>query len=204
MKYFKLTLIAATLVSSSAFAEFSVVDSTAPLGDSQTVTLEHNLKFNLEGSKISVGQYMPSVMLTGTDLQPINTAEDIGKVKVFTIMPSIDTPVCDEQSKNLAAFVAKNAKEIKDIEFYAVTADTTFAQQRYIKENKLEGVKFLSDSLNHQFGSQTGTLISELGLLTRTIVVVDKDNKIVHAQRVPDLTSLPNLEKAVEMAKKSQ
>jgi len=86
---------------------------------------------------------------------------------------------------------------------YAVSADTAFAQARFKKAAKLsDKITFLSDSIKHDFGRNTGTEISALGLLTRTTIVVDQKNIIRHIQRVPELTTIPDLKKAVSIAKK--
>ncbi|MEF1228314.1 redoxin family protein, partial [Vibrio fortis] len=92
---------------------------------------------------------------------------------------------------------------LADIDFVGLSADTTFALDRFKKEKNLsDNLLLLSDAKDHAFGFKTGTQINELGLLARTTFVVDKNNTIVYLQRVPELTTIPDLEKAVEVAKK--
>ena len=99
--------------------------------------------------------------------------------------------------------VESNKQLLADIDFVGLSADTTFALDRFKKEKSLsDDLLLLSDAKDHAFGFKTGTQINELGLLTRTTFVVDKNNTIVYLQRVPELTTIPDLEKAVEVAKK--
>ena len=95
-----------------------------------------------------------------------------------------------------------NANNTSGIDFLAVSADTAFAQARFANMAKIsKQVTFLSDAVSHSFGNKTGTQIDGIGLLTRTIIVVDKDNIIRHIQRVPELTTTPDLTKAITIAK---
>lgn len=200
----KVILLASALFSLNVFAQFNVTQENAGLGANQSVSLEKSTKFNLIGSAIKVGDYIPSLQLTTSGLGSFDTSSKSGKARIYSILASVDTPVCVQQSIDLAKYVKDNANELNDIEFYAISADTPFAQQRFIKEHSLNSeITFLSDSANHEFGLKTGTQIKELGLLTRSIIVVDKNNKVIHIQRVPELTTLPDLENSVNVAKRS-
>lgn len=199
----KLTFLACALLSSSVAAEFKITEQTAPLGQSNQVTLEGKTTFNLVGDSVKVGDLMPSAKLLSSDLKVFDTSQTNEKARVYTVITSVDTPVCVQQSVDLAKYLKENKEKFKNVEFYVVSSDTPFAQQRFIREYKLEGLPFLSDSVNHELGHDLGAQIKELGLLTRSIIVVDKDNKIKHIQRVPELTTIPNIEKAVEFVTKA-
>ena len=195
-------IIFSALISNFAFAEFNVTQKTAGLGVSQTVTLD-SITFNLKGNAINVGQYMPPMTLMTSNLKEFLTSNNNEKIRIYNVLASVDTPVCVQQSVDLVNYVKENSNKLKDIEFLALSADTPFAQQRFIKDHSLtDSITFISDSINHEFGEKTGTQIKELGLLTRSIIVVGKDNKILHIQRVPELTTIPDLEKAVDVALK--
>ncbi len=199
----KLAFVFAAMLSAGVSAQsFQTTTSTALLGDQQVVTLEKVNTLNLAGPALKVGDIMPSAILATSDLKPFDTSKTAGKARVYNVVVSVDTPVCVQQSVEMSEFVKKNAAKLKNVEFLAVSADTPFAQQRFIKENNLSGLVFLSDSKDHELGKKTGTHIKELGLMTRTIIVTDKNNKIVHIQRVPELTTIPSLEAAVEIALK--
>ncbi|NOH35499.1 peroxiredoxin [Vibrio chagasii] len=197
----KLFLVASLVISTSAFAQFTTTDSNAGFGKNHRVTLEKANKFNLSGEGIKVGDYMPSIQLVTSELKPFDTNSETKSVKIYSVLTSIDTPVCVQQATELDEYFSENQAVLAGIEFFAISADTPFAQQRFIKEHDLQGITYLSDSSKHQFGLKTGSQIDELGLLTRSIIVVDKSNKVVYAQRVPELTTIPNLKEAVRAAK---
>jgi len=189
--------LSAVSLNASAF-ETSTLNSG--LGKGNVVTLEA-APLQLSGKSIKVGGLFPSVLLKDASLANFDTSKSSDKVRIYTVIASVDTPVCDQQVKDLSAFVESN--NLKGIEMYAVSADTAFAQARFKKAAKLsDKIIFLSDSINHDFGRNTGTEISALGLLTRTTIVVDKNNRIRHIQRVPELTTIPDLKEAVSVAKK--
>lgn len=199
----KSLIIPLMFISSGAFAQFPTTEATADFGSNQIVTLEKTNKFNLTGDPISVGDYMPSVNMMTSNLEHYDTSEINGTTKVYSILTSVDTPVCVEQAIELSNYINDHTSDLKGIEFYAISADTPFAQMRFLENKKLTGFTFLSDSLSHDFGNKTGSQIKELGLLTRSIIVTDGNNKIIHTQRVPELTTIPELEKAIKIAKKS-
>lgn len=201
--FMKKTLVSALvscLVSTSALAadKFATVHDSAPLGVGNIVTLESS-PLRLTGQAVKIGEKMPSVLLKKNDLSDFDTTITAKNVRIYSVIASVDTPVCDEQLHELSDYL--NANSIAGIEFLAVSADTPFAQARFAKTAKIsDKFTFLSDSVSHSFGNQTGTQIDGIGLLTRTIIVVDKTNTIRHIQRVPELTTTPDLAKAVKVA----
>lgn len=198
----KIKLLAASLViSTNAFAQFISTDANAEFGKNQIVTLEKTNKFNLSGEGIKIGDYMPSIQLVTSELKPFDTSSDNKSVKIYSVLTSVDTPVCVQQAIDLNKYFLENQAELNGIELFAISADTPFAQQRFLKDHTLQGITYLSDSSKHQFGLKTGSLIEQLGLLTRSIIVVDKTNKVVYTQRVPELTTIPDLEEAIRVAK---
>ncbi|MCX2790687.1 peroxiredoxin [Vibrio sp. Sgm 5] len=198
----KIKLLAASLViSTNAFAQFISTDANADFGKNQIVTLEKTNKFSLSGEGIKIGDYMPSIQLVTSELKPFDTSSDNKAVKIYSVLTSVDTPVCVQQAIDLNKYFSENQAELNGIELFAISADTPFAQQRFLKEHSLQGITYLSDSSKHQFGLKTGSLIEQLGLLTRSIIVVDKSNKVVYTQRVPELTTIPDLEEAIRAAK---
>ena len=197
----KLLLAASLVISTNAFAQFSTTDSNAEFGKDQVVTLEKTNKFSLSGEGIKVGDYMPSIQLVTSELKPFDTSSNNKSVKIYSVLTSVDTPVCVQQAIDLDKYFSENQTDLSGIELFAISADTPFAQQRFLKDHDLQGITYLSDSSKHQFGLKTGSQIEQLGLLTRSIIVVDKSNKVVYAQRVPELTTIPDLKEAVRAAK---
>ena len=196
----KIAILFFSLLSTSAIAQFETTKESASFGVGQVVTLEKSNKFDLTGNAVKVGMAMPSIELMTSDLKSYDTSYESSNVKIYSILTSVDTPVCVQQAVELSSYVKSN-DNLNGIEFYALSADTPFAQQRFIKENDLDGVTYLSDSKEHQFGLETGSLIKQLGLLARSIIVTDKNNKIIYFQRVPELTTIPDLEAAIKIAK---
>ncbi|ODY89607.1 redoxin family protein [Vibrio parahaemolyticus] len=199
----KWMLISTFVISSNVLAGFEITKENEGLGVSEHVTLEQNTVFSLSGKNLKKGDIIPEVKLTDSKLNTSNTRGS-GKVRIYNVLVSVDTPVCVEQSDNFHE-LAKNSSSYSDeIEFVNVSADTPFAQARFISQQAYGNeVTFLSDSLNHDFGTETGAQIRELGLLTRAVIVVGKDDKILHVQRVPELTQLPDLAKALDIAKRN-
>ena len=135
--------------------------------------------------------------LTGAGLAPVNLADIKGKVRIISIVPSLDTPVCEEQTHRLSE---KNAGLAKQVELVTVSMDLPFAQGRFAKEAKIKNVTFLSDYKSGEFGMSHGLMIGPLHLLSRAVLVTDKDNIVRYIQVVPELTSLPDLGEAMKFA----
>ncbi|CAK6716841.1 Putative exported thioredoxin peroxidase [Vibrio harveyi] len=199
----KWVLISTLVMSSSVMAGFEITKDNKGLGFSEHVTLERNTVFSLVGTKLKKNDVIPEVQLTTSNLGTNNTIGS-GKVRIYNVLVSVDTPVCVEQSDRFHE-LAKNSSAYSDkIEFLNVSADTPFAQARFISQQGYGNeITFLSDSLSHEFGTKTGAQIKELGLLTRAIIVVGKNDEILHIQRVPELTQLPDLDKALDIAKRN-
>lgn len=175
----------------------TVATTSGTPGDGQHVTFKGD-PLALEGTAIKVGDSLPSAMVTNNDLKPVNLAEAKGKVRIISIVPSIDTPVCEEQTHELSE---KNGGLDKQVELITVSMDLPFAQKRFAKEAKIHNVTFLSDYKAGEFGKNTGLLIQPLHLLARTVLVVDKDNVIRYMQVVPEITNLPDMQAAMKAAK---
>ena len=203
MKKTLITLAALILTTTAGAADYLPTSETAPTGKDNTLTLYYETTFNLVGNSLAVGDYLPSVTLMTNKNQQYITTEKTDKVRIFSVLASIDTPVCNQQAQDLSNFVKANPELTDNIEFIGLSADTTFALDRFKNEKGIaDNLTLLSDAKDHVFGFESGTQINELGLLARSTFVVDKDNKIVHIQRVPELTMIPDLNKAVEVAKK--
>jgi thiol peroxidase len=175
----------------------TVATTSGTPGDGQTVAFKGDA-LALEGMGIKVGDTLPSAVVTSNDLKPVNLAESKGKVRIISIVPSIDTPVCEEQTHELSE---ENGGLDKQVELITVSMDLPFAQKRFAKEAKINNVTFLSDYQAAEFGKNTGLLIQPLHLLARTVLVVDKDNVIRYMQVVPEITNLPDMQAAMTAAK---
>lgn len=154
---------------------------------------------HLLGSPVSVGNPLPSVSLVdAATMQDVDLSKQKGKVLFLSIVPSIDTKVCEAQTHYLGE---EGDRLPENVERVAVSRDTPFAQQRFAKEAKLTDVRYLSDYKEGLFGRSTGLLIDELRLLARSVVLVDANGIVRYIQVVPEITHLPDMERAFQVAR---
>jgi len=155
-------------------------------------------RFKLLGSPVSVGKPLPSVMLVDAmAMKEVDLSQERGKVLFLSIVPSIDTPVCEEQTHYLGEEGNKLPDGVRRI---TISRDTPFAQKRFSKEAKLSHLQYLSDYKQGEFGRSTGLLVDGSLLLSRSIIIVDKKGIVRYIQVVPDISHLPDMEKAFQKA----
>ena len=157
----------------------------------------------LLGKPIAVGDSLPSVPLVdAATMKPVDLSTMKGSVLFLSIVPSIDTTVCEEQTHYLGEEGDKLPSQVKRI---TISRDTPFAQKRFAKEAKLEEIQYLSDYKDGAFGRSTGLLVDGLMLLARSVIIVDREGTVRYIQVVPEITPLPDMEtafqKATELAK---
>jgi thiol peroxidase len=152
----------------------------------------------LTGAAIKVGDPLPSATLTGAGLAPVNIADGKGKVRIINVVPSLDTPTCNAQTHEL---VEKDPTLAQSVELVTISMDLPFAQARWQKAAKAKDMIFLSDYKTGEFGMSTGLLIAPLHLLTRTVIVTDKNGVVRYMQIVPEITELPDMDAAMAAAK---
>lgn len=192
-------------LSSVGKADFSYKDM--PIADGSAVAGEgNNVLFQgkplmLTGMGIKVGDKLRDVKLAQTDLSMIavNDTKGKGKVRIISIVPSLDTKVCEQQTHYLSE---KNMGLDRMVELITISIDTPFAQKRFAEDAKIGNVTFLSDFRAADFGKAHGLLLKDLHLLSRALLVIDKDNKVRYLQITPELAQLPDLEEAFRFARK--
>jgi thiol peroxidase len=152
----------------------------------------------LVGSPVSVGKSLPSVELVDAmSMKDVDLSKERGSILLLSIVPSLDTPVCEEQTHYLGEKGNKLPVAIKRV---VISRDTPFAQKRFAKEAKLTNLQYLSDYKQGDFGRSTGLLTEGLMLLARSVIIVDKDGTVRYIQVVPEMSHLPDMEKAFEKA----
>lgn len=153
----------------------------------------------LVGNEVSVGQIAPDFTAVGADLKPIGLKDFDGKVKVISTFPSVDTGVCATQTRmfNKAAANLSN-----DIVIVNISNDLPFAQKRFCGAEGIDKAVTISDHKDVDFGIKYGFLIEELRLLARGVVVIDRNNVVKYVEYVPEVTTEPNYDAALEAAKK--
>jgi thiol peroxidase len=179
------------------YKNLPVATSSAEPGQGHTVTFK-GTPLTLVGSGIKVGETLRDVKVAKGDLSLVNLADTKGTVRIINVVPSLDTPVCEQQTHHLSE---KNSGLDKMIELITISVDTPFAQGRFARESKIANVTFLSDYRGGDFGKAYGLLVEGPQILARTVMVVDKDNVIRYMQVTPELTQLPDMDAAFRAAK---
>jgi thiol peroxidase len=157
-----------------------------------------DLRFKLLGSPLSVGQRLPSVPLVeAMTMKEVDLSKEKGSVLFLSIVPSIDTRVCEAQTHYLGEEGDALPQGVQRI---TISRDTPFAQKRFAREAKLMDIRYLSDYQEGAFGRATGLLMDGLKLLARSVIVVDKNGIIQYIQVVPEMTHMPDMEGAFRKA----
>ncbi len=170
---------------------------TGAAGDGNTVAMKGS-PLALSGTAIKLGEPLPSAMVTGGNLGPVDIATGNGKVRIISVVPSVDTPTCEAQTHQLSE---KDRKLAEQVEMITISMDLPFAQQRFAKEAKIKNITFYSDYRTGQFGKNNGLMIDPLHLLARAVIVTDKNNIVRYIQIVPEVTELPDMAAAMSAAK---
>ncbi len=153
----------------------------------------------LVGPELKAGDKAPDFRAVDVNMQPVTLADTGHAVRIFSVIPSLDTPVCDAQTKRFNEEAAKLA----GVDVYTVSVDLPFAQKRWCGAFGIDRVKMLSDHKDTSFGENYGTLIKDLRIESRAIFVVGKDNVIKHAEYVKEVAEHPNYDAALAAAKSS-
>lgn len=148
----------------------------------------------LVGDKVSVNQKAPDFTLVDKELTEKKLSDFKGKIKILSIFPSIDTSTCATQVRT---FNKKATELAEDVVVICISKDLPFAQSKFCAAEGIDRVVMLSDYKENNFGAKYGFLVKELGLLTRGIVVVDKNDNIVYIEYVPEIADEPNYDKAI-------
>jgi len=155
----------------------------------------------LAGAEIRPNQPAPDFTALDTSLQPVRLSGARGKVVILSAVPSLDTPVCDTETRRFN----QEATGLGDsVEVWTVSMDLPFAQKRWCGAAGVTRVKTLSDFRDRSFGQAYGTLVAEgplAGLEARAVFVVGKDGQVKHAEYVKEVTTEPNYESALAAAR---
>lgn len=161
------------------------------------VTLKGNPK-TLVGDELKVGDAAPDFSLKANDMSDKSLADYVGKVKLISVVPSLDTPVCDTETRKFNEAAGKLGDGVVVL---TVSVDTPMAQKRWCAAAGVENVVTLSDFKDHTFGPAYGVRIKEIGLLARQIFVVDAGNKITYSQLVAEVAEEPDYDAALAAVK---
>ncbi len=160
-----------------------------------TITLQGN-EIHTNGDLPAVGSAAPDFKLVDKDLNDVSLADYAGKKKLLNIVPSLDTPVCATSTKKFD----DAAEGRDDVVMLIVAADLPFAMSRFCTAESTERVVTLSMMRDRNFAKDYGVLIEDgplAGITARAVVVLDADNKVLHAEMVPEIAQEPDYDKAL-------
>ena len=181
------------------YKNLTIADGSTMAGEGHTVLFKGS-PLALSGTGFRVGDPLREVNLTQTDLSPISITDTKGKgkVRIISVVPSLDTPVCEQQTHYLSE---KNKGLDKMVELVTVSLDTPFAQKRFAGEAHITNVTFLSDHRGAEFGMAYGLFLKAPHILARAVMVIDAHDTVRYLQITPELTQLPDLDEAFAVAK---
>jgi len=163
------------------------------------VTFKGN-PMTLVGPALKVGDSLPDFTAADTAASTVSLKDTPAKARLFSVVPSLDTPVCGIQTKKFSEGLVELGDKVAT---YTVSLDTPFAQKRFCTDAKVDNMKVLSDTHNQSFGNNFGVLLEGLAvpLLARSVFVADKDGKLTHVEYVSEVTSEPNYDAALAALK---
>ena len=176
-------------------AEFHPYRRNSPMEERKNAITMKGNPLTLVGPALKVGDKAPDFRVVDKTMAPKTLKDYEGKIKVFSVAPSLDTPVCDLQ----ATWFNEDAAELGDVYVLNFSMDLPFALGRYCAAKGFDKVDTLSDHREASFGTAYGVLIKELRLLARAVFVVDRDDVIRYIEIVPEATNSLNFEKLLEV-----
>ena len=159
-------------------------------------TLKGN-PMTLIGPELKPGDKAPDFSVVDGTLKPVTLSDTGSSVRIFSVVPSLDTPVCDAQTKRFN----EEAANLPGVEIFTVSMDLPFAQKRWCGAFGVDKVKMLSDHKDGSFGASWGTLIKELRIESRAIFVLNKDNSVRYVEYVKEVADFPNYDAALAAAR---
>lgn len=162
----------------------------------ENITMGGN-PIKLLGSEIKVNDKAPEFSAVNKDMTPFNFSDLKGKLKIISVVPSVDTKICEFQTISFNEEATKHPEVV----VLTISVDLPFAQQRFCVANDIENSIVVSDHRTLDFGMKYGFAIDDLRLLARGIVIVDKDDTVKYVEYVKEVGTHPDYEKALEFVK---
>ena len=167
------------------------VESLLP--ETQNLVKAGSKYVTLLGTQLEIGDKAPNFKVVNETFTPVTLAEFSKKIILISVVPSLDTGICSLQTKRFNKEVAKFPSNVVML---TISNDLPFAQKRFCKNEKIDKIKVLSDSVWRDFGKKYGLLIKDMGLLTRSIFIIDDQGKIAYKEIVANLSQHPDYEMA--------
>jgi thiol peroxidase len=151
------------------------------------------------GPALKPGDKAPDFKAVDDSLKDVNLAGTGDGVRIFSVVPSLDTPVCDAQTKRFN----EEAGKLPNVKIYTISMDLPFAQKRWCGAFGVDHVKMVSDHRDGSFGQAYGTLIKDLRIMSRAIFVIDKNNVVRDVEYVKEVADFPDYESALSAAREA-
>ncbi|RFU66144.1 thiol peroxidase [Peribacillus saganii] len=164
-----------------------------------SITFKNN-PVTLLGNEVKVGDQAPNFTVLANDMSEVTLNDTQGSVRIISVVPSIDTGVCDAQTKRFN----EEASNLGNVKILTISVDLPFAQKRWCAAAGIENVQTLSDHRDLSFGEAYGVHIQELRLLARAVFVIDSSDKVTYVEYVSEATNHPDYEAAIEAAKSAK
>ncbi|MBQ4857577.1 thiol peroxidase [Pseudoalteromonas sp. MMG007] len=152
----------------------------------------------LLGNGVAVGDSAPNFKVVDGDFTPVTLDDYQGQAVLISVVPSLDTGICSLQTKH---FNEKVAAQFPGVAMLTISADLPFAQKRFCKAENIDKVTALSDSVWRDFGQKYGLIIKDMGLLTRSVLVLDKSHTVIYKQLVSSLSTEPDYDSVIKKLK---
>lgn len=172
----------------------------ANTSEAERMTTLRGKPFKLAGPELKSGDTAPDFEVVDGTLQSVRLATTGNGVRIFSVVPSLDTPVCDAQTKRFEDEATQNG----GVRIFTISMDLPFAQKRWCGNFGINHLTMLSDHRSGSFGEKYGTLIPDLRIESRAIFVLDGDNVLRHVEYVKEVGEHPNYEAALTAAKAAQ
>ena len=152
----------------------------------------------LSGTPPQVGDQAPAFDLVNTKMESVKLSDSAGKIRVISIIPSIDTGVCEAQTRRFNRALDEMPDNVVGL---TISEDTPFAQARWCGAEGITKMEMLSDYKGHHFGQDYGLYMTSMGLLARSVYIIDGDGKVQYFQLVPEMSQEPDYDEVLSKAK---
>lgn len=164
------------------------------------VTTFRGRPVTLLGPAVRAGDQAPAFTVVAPDMTPVSSASLAGRVRVVSVVPSLETPVCDLQTRRFTEEVIG----LGDVSVLTVSVDLPFAQARWCGAAGIDGARVASDHRDLSFGTAYGVVIKEFRLLARAVFVIDANDIVVHAEYVSEIGEHPGYDAVLAAAKAAE
>ncbi len=152
----------------------------------------------LSGTPPQVGDQAPAFELVNTKMETVHLSDFDGKIRVISVIPSIDTGVCEAQTRRFNEALDEMPDNVVGL---TISEDTPFAQARWCGAEGITKMEMLSDFKGNTFGKSYGLYMPAMGLLARSVYIIDGDGKVAYFQLVPEMSEEPDYDEVLDKVK---